>query len=142
MNFVYNDGGRKKAGFKGKAQDCVCRAIAIATEKPYQEVYDEINHLALKERRQRRSGARTGVYKPTIRRYMESLGWSFRATMTIGGGCTVHLRSDERPPGRLVVSVSKHLVAVIDGVILDTHNPSRAGTRCVYGYIYRERNPA
>ena len=54
--------------------------------------------------------------------------------MQIGSGCTVHLRADELPPGRLVVSVSKHLTAVIDGVIHDTHDCSRRGTRCVYGY--------
>jgi hypothetical protein len=54
--------------------------------------------------------------------------------MQIGSGCTVHLSADELPSGRLVVSVSKHLTAVIDGVIHDTHDPSRRGTRCVYGY--------
>ena len=31
----YNDGGRSAAGFSGKTGDCVCRAIAIATGKPY-----------------------------------------------------------------------------------------------------------
>ena len=36
--------------------------------------------------------------------------------------------------GRLVVSLSRHWTAVIDGVIFDTHDPSRRGTRCVYGY--------
>jgi hypothetical protein len=30
---------------------------------------------------------------------------------------------------------SRHLVAVIDGVIHDTHDCSRDGTRCVYGYF-------
>src|SRR5262245_46562233 len=30
-SFVYDDGGRAAAGFKGKAGDCVCRAIALAT---------------------------------------------------------------------------------------------------------------
>jgi hypothetical protein len=50
--------------------------------------------------------------------------------MQIGSGCTVHLL----PSGKLVVSVSKHLTAVIDGVIHDTHDCSRAETRCVYGY--------
>jgi hypothetical protein len=54
--------------------------------------------------------------------------------MQIGSGCTVHLRPKELPAGRLVVSVSKHLTAVIDGVIHDTHDCSRRGTRCVYGY--------
>jgi hypothetical protein len=33
--------------------------------------------------------------------------------MQIGPGCTVHLRADELPSGRLVVSVSKHLIAAI-----------------------------
>ena len=27
--------------------------------------------------------------------------------------------------------------AVIDGVIRDTHDPGRDGTRCVYGYYQR-----
>ena len=55
--------------------------------------------------------------------------------MAIGSGCKVHLRADELPSGRLIVSVSKHLTAVIDGVIHDNHDPSRDGTRCVYGYF-------
>ena len=54
--------------------------------------------------------------------------------MKIGSGCRVHLRERELPSGRLIVSVSRHMVAVIDGVIHDTHDPSRGGTRCVYGY--------
>jgi hypothetical protein len=49
----------------------------------------------------------------------------------------VHLRADELPSGTLIVKVSKHLSAVIDGVIQDTHNPSRGGTRCVYGYYIK-----
>jgi hypothetical protein len=42
MKFVYNDGGRAAAGYKGNAGDCACRAIAIATGKPYQEVYNAL----------------------------------------------------------------------------------------------------
>jgi hypothetical protein len=40
MDFIYNDGGRVATGYKGRASDCVVRAIAIATQKPYQEVYE------------------------------------------------------------------------------------------------------
>jgi hypothetical protein len=43
MNYVYDDGGRAQAGYKGQAGDCTVRAIAIATELPYQEVYDELS---------------------------------------------------------------------------------------------------
>lgn len=138
--FVYDDGGRVAAGYHGVAGDCAVRAIAIATGKPYQEVYDAVNALARQhERRGRRkrgvSNARTGVYRQTAQRYLTSLGWTWTPTMAIGSGCKVHLRTDELPQGRLVVSVSKHYVAVVDGVIRDTHDPSRDGTRCVYGYF-------
>jgi hypothetical protein len=54
--------------------------------------------------------------------------------MFIGQGCKVHLREGELPMGRLVVNLSKHFTAVIDGVVYDTHDPTRDGTRCVYGY--------
>lgn len=47
----------------------------------------------------------------------------------------MHLRDGELPEGRLIVRVSGHLVAVINSVIHDTHDPSREGTRCVYGYF-------
>jgi hypothetical protein len=49
--------------------------------------------------------------------------------MAIGSGCKVHLRDGELPRGRLIVNVSKHMVAVIEGVIHDTHDPSRDGTQ-------------
>jgi hypothetical protein len=138
-NWIYNDGGRAIAGYKGGIGDCVCRAIAIATERPYQQVYDELNLLGSRERDSKRrrghkSSARDGVYISTIKRYMKSLEWVWQPTMHIGSGCKVHLRSDELPQGRLVVSVSKHTVAVIDGVVHDTHDCTRQGTRCVYGY--------
>ena len=137
MDFVYNDGGRAAAGYKGQAGDCVVRAIAIATQKPYQEVYDGINAVALAERtrRGRRSSARSGVSRTTYERYLRDLGWEWVPTMQVGSGCQVHLRTEELPKGRLVVRLSRHLTAVIDGVIHDIYNPDRRGTRCVYGYF-------
>jgi hypothetical protein len=136
--FQYDDGGRRAAGYKGKAGDCVVRAIAIAAGEPYQRIYELVNSAAMHERTGKRkrgkSNARTGVYRTSIRRVMKTLGWVWTPTMQIGSGCTVHLRADELPAGPLVVSVSKHLTAVIDGVIHDTHDCSRRGTRCVYGY--------
>jgi hypothetical protein len=139
MTFIYDDGGRSAAGYKGKARDCVCRAIAITARLPYSQVYDALNELGAQERLGKRKGgkssARTGVYKPTYRHYLESLGFEWTPTMQIGSGCKVHLRADELPSGRLLVSLSRHLSAVIDGVIHDAHDPSRGGTRCVYGYF-------
>ena len=34
MDFVYDYGGRAKAGYKGNAGDCVCRSIAIVRACP------------------------------------------------------------------------------------------------------------
>lgn len=143
MKHIYDDGGRSEAGYKGNAGDCVTRAIAIATGKSYQEVYDAINEVSQSERKGKKkrgiSNARTGVYKQTIRKYLESLGWKWTPTMAIGSGCKVHLRAEELPSGRLIVNVSKHTVAVIDGVLHDTYDASRAGMRCVYGYYQEAR---
>jgi hypothetical protein len=145
VKHIYDDGGRATAGFKGTAGDCACRAIAIATGKPHREVYNAMKG-ALRDyadtHRDRiarhipfaptpRYGVPIAVGKP----YLLALGWRWTPTMQIGQGCKVHLRADELPAGRLIVSVSRHLVAVIDGVIHDTHDCSRDGTRCVYGYF-------
>lgn len=141
-HWVYDDGGRAEAGFRGETRDCVTRAIAVATQMPYKEVYDLVNAYGKKERSSKRrrgkSSARTGVYRQTTRRIMADLGWTWVPTMKVGEGCRVHLRADELPPGRLVVKASKHLVAVIDGVVHDTHDSTRGGTRCVYGYWKKE----
>ena len=141
MNYNDNDGGRSAAGYKGDAGDCVARSIAIAARLPYREVYDRLAAGNATQRRSCRTpkgtrSARNGINtgRKWFKDYMRELGFVWSATMGIGTGCTVHLRADELPPGRLVVSVSKHMVAVIDGVINDTHDCSREGTRCVYGY--------
>ena len=139
MDFVFHDGGRVAAGYRGATGDCVTRLIAIATGKPYQEVYIALNRLAETERvgkrKKRRSSSRTGVFRRTYQHYLESLGWQWTSTMSIGSGCQVHLRASELPSGPLIVKVSRHLTAMIDGVLYDTHNCSRGETRCVYGYF-------
>ena len=150
MRFSINDGGRAEAGYKGDTGDCVTRSIAIATGLPYQEVYDSLFELARTHGATRRdkvarrirgkndASPRNGMWKQIYRPYLESLGWKWIPTMFVGQGCKVHLKADELPEGRLIVSVSKHMTAVIDGVIHDTHDPSRGGTRCVYGYFIKQ----
>lgn len=140
MWFRYDDGGRLAAGLKGNGRDCVTRAIAIATKLPYLEVAAMINEAAKHERPRggrTRSAARSGVKKQTIHRTLTGLGWAWTPTMGIGTGCRVHMRADELPMGRLIVSLSRHMAAVIDRTVYDTSNPCREGTRCVYGYYSR-----
>ena len=42
VEFNFNDGGRAEAGYKGRTGDCVTRAVAIAAQLPYQQVYDRL----------------------------------------------------------------------------------------------------
>ena len=138
MKFFYNDGGRKAAGYEGLAGDCTVRAIAIALNQPYQHVYDELFHRnKLNNPSGKGSPRNGGTNMKTIKAYLEECGWEWIATMGFGTGCKVHLKVDELPNETIICRVSKHLCAVIDGVIHDTHNPSREGTRCVYGYWRR-----
>jgi hypothetical protein len=146
IEWEYNDGGRAKAGYKGKTGDCVARAIAIASGLPYKEVYDVLAEGTGSQRKskhtdKRAKSARNGINikRKWFKDYMESIGFTWNATMTIGSGCKVHLKSSELPEGRIICRVSKHIVAVIDGVIQDTNDPSREGTRCVYGYWFLEK---
>lgn len=138
MPFVYDDGGRAAAGFTGSAGDCVVRAVAIATGQLYADVYKALSegqrNQGRRYRSRTRSSARNGVNvrQKWFRDYMRRLGWQWVPTMRIGSGCTVHLRPDELPLGRLVVSVSKHYTAVLDGVIHDTHDPSTGRGVTIY----------
>lgn len=93
---------------------------------------------------------------------MAGLGFRWVPTMKVGEGCKVHLDAEELPGGRIICKLSRHLTAVIDGVVHDTYNPARStswtfepdhgqplkanqgrnvngvwtevGGRCVYGY--------
>lgn len=131
MEIVNDDGGRAAAGYKGRAGDCVARSIAIAAGLPYADVYQALasgtgNQRAGK-RGKRAASARSGinVKRKWFKDYMASLGFVWHPTMQIGSGCKVHLHDGELPMGRLVVSLSGHYTAVIDGVIHDTHDPQR-----------------
>ena len=172
MEFVYNDGGRAASGFKGRAGDCVCRAIAIVTERPYHEIYDRLAAGTGAQRASRRTAkraasARNGINtkRKWFRDYMTELGFRWVPTMHIGSGCKVHLADGELPAGRLVVSLSRHYTAVIDGAVQDAYDPQREvhcikpdhggelksgewrnengicsiERRCVYGYWILER---
>lgn len=131
MRFNYNDGGRSKYFKADKVGDCVTRAIAIANNMDYKEIYQMVKVANGKT-------PRNGVSKTATRIVMKQLGWTWIPTMTIGSGCQVHLKEDELPKGTIIVQLSHHVSCIIDGVINDTYDCSRDGTRCVYGYFIKE----
>lgn len=159
--YEYDDGGRKDAGWKGTGGDCVVRAVAIATGRPYQEVYDRCadgNHsgkkgqpfLNGKHYRNRTRGKRTALHgicteEKWFQDYMKELGFEY----VVAPYGQAHVRSDSLPQqGSLILSLKRHYAAYVDGVLRDTWDCStiaRRGskhrkdgiTRCVWGYWQR-----
>ena len=142
MDFQFNDGGRSKYFKAESVGDCVVRAIAIASEKDYKEVYDELFKRMKSYKKTKHRSPRNGIKKKVYHDYLtKELGMKWTPTMFIGSGCKVHLGDVGLPKGRIICKVSKHLVALVDGTINDTYDCSRFGSRCVYGYYSKDYKP-
>ena len=142
MKWRYSDGGRSIYYKDVRVSDCVCRAISIAENKDYNEVYNMIKTYAndYKENidKEDNSHPRYGVTKPLINKILTDLGYKWIPTMKFGQGCKVHLKDGELPKkGTYIVSVSKHLTTLKDNIVYDTYDPCRNGKRCVYGYYVK-----
>jgi len=104
----------------------VTRAIAISTERDYLEVYNDLKRVS-------GESPRNGVKNSVIRDYLRN--YPFTSCVGIGTGTKVHVKKSELPnEGRYILRLSGHLVAYIDGVLYDSYDSSREGTRAVYGY--------
>ena len=126
MRFIYNDGGRSKAGYKGNAHDCVVRAFAIAMGVDYKTMYNEIarrNKLVTGKK-----SARNGVAHAVSREYLREHGWVWCKAPQFSGR---KARCCDLPDGMLIAKQANHLVAVADGVPHDTFESS---SKMVYGY--------
>jgi hypothetical protein len=141
MPWEFADGGRGAAGFKGLTSDCAVRAISITTGRAYRDVYDDIFELSrarverrvARGKRTRNPSPRNGVSREVLHAYLDC-DFEWTPTMFIGSGCRVHVTPDELPArGTYILNLSKHVTALDAGIIYDTHDPSRDGTRCVYG---------
>ena len=119
--------------------------IAIGTGLSYQKIYDDLYKAnryfritsrtkIAKNLKKKNDTPRSGTHRVVFKEYLKILGWSWTPTMFVGQGCKVHLKKEELPSGILIVSCSKHITVVKNGVLHDTYDCSRNGTRCVYGY--------
>jgi hypothetical protein len=116
----------------------------MSYQKVYQDLYNANENFRIssktklaKSLKQKNDSPRTGTHRVVLKKYLEKLGWKWTPTMFIGQGCKVHLKKEELPSGILIVSCSKHITVVKNGVLYDTYDCSRNGTRCVYGYWSR-----
>lgn len=124
MNYPFqtHDAGRSQSKRPKQRQDCVIRAIAIAEERPYDQIFDTFSDGGRKNN--------TGTPKKLWKLYLHAfqrIAFPARA-----GLARVNLArfTEENPKGRYVLQMAGHLTACIDGVIHDTEPPRESG--CVY----------
>ena len=142
MEYIYNDGGRSNY-FKGSTRDCVVRAIAIASDMDYKEVYDLIHQRQKEWANKSRSKAalrcrknpspRAGVWKQVYIPIIEELGFRWVSTCEVGSSDRTYLsRSGSTlPKGTLIVKTRRPLQCVKDHILYYTHS---SFGNMVYGY--------
>jgi hypothetical protein len=118
----FDDGGREAAGRIGKAGDCVCRAVSIASGRPYAEVHNRLRIITGHVRHGRRPSPENGIIvaRAPFKRLMEEFGFGW-----------VDFRHLQKLPtvlslpvsGKLVVMIPRHTYAYIDGVVHDLAPP-------------------
>ena len=121
--FCENDAGRSKSKRSRQKNDCVVRAIAIATGRGYDEIYDE---LAAKGRKCGRS-----TPKKLWQDYLNNVGTRYFFPAIMGQKrMSVTKFVDTYPQGMWVVHIAKHLFACVNGVVFDVNQPRPDA--CVY----------
>ncbi len=125
--FLYNDGGRKASGRKGKAGDCAARAMAIALKLDYDAAYKELAEENKKAEGVR--SARNGIAKKTFTDVLKRHGWVWHSAPKFVGR---KARFYDLPEDQIVIArMARHISAVVHGQINDTWD---CGHKMVYGY--------
>lgn len=119
LGYVYNDGGREAAGRKGQTRDCVVRALAIVTERPYLECYRALAEANSKSRDPRSRGKRSasnGVSKDAYVKVYAEFG--LEKVKLPAGGRPTYTEAFETY-GDCVVTTAGHVAALKDGALQD-----------------------
>lgn len=126
MTYVYNDGGRLQAGYKGSTGDCGARAMAIALGLDYKTAYNQLAQ-ANKDRGFAKS-ARNGIYKDVYSDVLAKHGWVWVSAPKFVGR---KAKCSDMPSGTVIAQQAGHYVTVVNGVPNDVWNCSQ---KMVYGY--------
>ena len=126
MSYIFNDGGRAEAGYKGTAGDCGARAMAIALGISYKDAYKELAQ-ANKDMGFAKS-ARNGIMKEAYDMVLQRHGWTWKQSPKFDGR---KARCSDMPEGVVIARQAKHFVAVEDGVPHDIWDCTH---KMVYGY--------
>ena len=103
--------------------DCVIRAISTLTDRTWREVYTELSELA----------GRKGMMFDNVEFVEEYLDKRYNRSCHYSK--TVGEFAEEHPKGRFAVTMNGHITSVIDGIIIDTFDPSDRIMRCAWEVI-------
>ena len=127
-SFVCSDGGRSESKRPKQRNDCTVIALALSTGTAYDIAYD---YLAERGRK-----CSQGAFFPNRAADDEALFHTFKwvPLPAVKGERRMNPYKFclENPEGRYVLKTARHVIAVVDGKILDTLEPYPR--RCVYGY--------
>ena len=123
IGYAYDDGGRRDAGYKGDAGDCVARAFAIALSEssglPAGDAY-KLVYKMMADGNQKRKGvrsARNGVHRSVYDKVAAALGF---VKVKLPRGPRPTYTEAYETHGDCVVSTTKHMAAITRGCLRDT----------------------
>ena len=128
IGYVYNDGGRAAANYRGDTGDCVVRAIAIAGDYDYRHVYDAMGE-AMREAGWARSGNAYALARGRTRtrgqphardvQHQVIQEFGFVKAPFVRGPRPTYTEAHERH-GICIAKTTKHVAALRDGALQDT----------------------
>ncbi len=101
-------------------EDCVLRSISVLTNRSWEDVSNELNNLAAKE-------GYMFDNVPFVEDYLDD-----RYKRECHYSKTVGEFAKEHPYGKYAITMPNHITALIDGVIIDTFDPSFRTMRCAW----------
>lgn len=121
--FIIDDGGRAASGRHGDSGDCVVRAIALAGRMDYDFVYKALADASaaitnpLRNSKPGRRTARDGNAPSIVGPVLQSWGWTDHS---VPRGAHVGVLGELPDVSAMVVGVSGHWLAIVEGVVRDT----------------------
>jgi len=131
MKFIKDHGGRQKyfpCRFKkDNTNDCVIRAISIATDQDYMKVWRDLFRLGTEAGRMPND---TTCYEP----YLTSLGWVKHSPLKKGKR-KLKVKNFPIKNGAVIIHTCNHLTTILHGELHDTWNTGEYAANSYYTHI-------
>ena len=115
LTFKHCDGGKADAGLgTARSGDCLIRAIAIAEQQGYRKTKAELNELLHEMTGGLERSCNNGTPVPVSHKYLTDRGYKLTLTPN------TYLRDHNFKGRRVIASISRHSMAIVNGQVLDT----------------------